>query len=128
MKKPDKIKKGLECCAKSEGCPQDCPYYDVPSCGSTLKLDALAYIQLREHSFDDLSLRTSQLEGHIRDLAKMVPIRHGYWIGLEYDGYADGFPVYNLWECSECGNEHKGEDTPNYCSNCGSKMDGDVNG
>lgn len=54
------------------------------------------------------------------------PVRHGYWIGLESDGYADGFPVYYLWECSECGNEHRGEDTPNYCSNCGSKMDLEV--
>ena len=53
----------------------------------------------------------------------MMPVKHGYWIGLEYDGYADGFPVYDLWECSECGNEHKGEDVPNYCSNCGGKMD-----
>ena len=55
------------------------------------------------------------------------PVRHGRWIGLEYDGYADGCPVYDLWECSECGHEHKGEDTPNYCPNCGAKMDGDIN-
>lgn len=41
--------------------------------------DALAYIQLREHSFNDLSLRTSQLEDHIRDLLKMVP----KWISVE---------------------------------------------
>lgn len=48
MKTPEEIKNGLECCAKSECCPQDCPYYDVPSCGSTLKLDTLAYIQQLE--------------------------------------------------------------------------------
>lgn len=54
------------------------------------------------------------------------PVRHGYWIGIEYDGYADGCPVYDLWECSECGLEHKGEDTPSYCPNCGAKMDLEV--
>ena len=50
------------------------------------------------------------------------PVRHRQWIGLEYDGFADGCPVYDLWECSACGYERKGEDTPNYCPNCGAKM------
>lgn len=46
------------------------------------------------------------------------------WIGIEYNGYADGEPVYDLWECSACGEEHKGEcDTlTDYCPNCGAKM------
>lgn len=44
--------------------------------------------------------------------ADVAPVRHGRWIGLEYDGYADGSPVYDLWECSECGEEVKGEDVP----------------
>ena len=42
---PEEIKKGMECCSKSDSCPQECPYYDVPSCGSVSKLDALAFIQ-----------------------------------------------------------------------------------
>lgn len=57
----------------------------------------------------------------------VAPVHHGYWIGLEYDGYADGYPVYDLWECSECGQEEKGEDVPethSYCHNCGAIMDG----
>lgn len=51
---------------------------------------------------------------------------HGQWIPLEYDGYADGNPVWDLWECSECREEHSGDEdtlTP-YCPNCGAKMDG----
>ena len=54
------------------------------------------------------------------------PVRHGAWVGLEFDGYADGCPVYDLWECSECKGEHKGEDDTltDYCPNCGAKMDG----
>lgn len=53
------------------------------------------------------------------------PVRHGRWIGIEYDGYADGYPVYDVFECSECGYEHKGEsDTlTSYCPDCGAKMD-----
>ena len=55
----------------------------------------------------------------------VAPVRHGRWIGIEYDGYADGCPVYDVFECSECGYEHKGEsDTlTSYCPNCGAKMD-----
>lgn len=56
------------------------------------------------------------------------PVRHGEWVGIEFNGYADGCPVYDLWECSECGHEHKGEsDTlTDYCPDCGTKMDGGV--
>ena len=58
--------------------------------------------------------------------ANVVEVRHGRWIGLEYDGYADGCPVYDLWECSECGEEVKGEDVPvshPWCHSCGARMD-----
>ena len=60
--------------------------------------------------------------------ADVAPVVHGHWVGLEYDGYADGFPVYDLWECSECGNEERGEDVPEthpFCNWCGARMDGD---
>lgn len=54
------------------------------------------------------------------------PVRHGRWIPVGYDGYADGLPVYDEWECSECRFEVEGEgEQPlNYCPNCGFKMDG----
>ena len=58
--------------------------------------------------------------------ADVAPVRHGRWIGLEYDGYADGCPVYDLWECSECGEEVRGEDVPSthpWCHSCGARMD-----
>lgn len=62
--------------------------------------------------------------------ADVAPVWHGRWIGLEYDGYADGEPVYDLWECSECGEEVRGEDVPDthpWCHSCGAQMDGKVN-
>ena len=57
-----------------------------------------------------------------------VEVVHGEWIGIQYDGYADGCPVYDLWECSECREEYETEGDPppyNYCPNCGAKMDGE---
>lgn len=66
----------------------------------------------------------------IRTLNKMERIEEpktGHWIGTEYDGYADGYPVYDVYECSECGMEYDatddGEITHNYCPNCGAKME-----
>ena len=62
--------------------------------------------------------------------ADVVEVVHGRWVGLEYDGYADGCPVYDLWECSECGEEVSGEyvpDTHPFCYGCGTKMDGGNN-
>ena len=59
-----------------------------------------------------------------------IPLRQeghtsGHWIGTEYDGEADGYPVFYAWECSACGHEHRGEvDTlTNYCPDCGARME-----
>ena len=51
--------------------------------------------------------------------------RTGRWIPVGYDGYADGNPVYDWWECSECGWEHTGdeESLTAFCPNCGMKME-----
>ena len=55
-----------------------------------------------------------------------VPVRHGKYIGTEFDGYADGCPVYYEWKCSECGCVFEEEEpTYNYCPNCGARMDGE---
>ena len=52
----------------------------------------------------------------------------GRWIG-EADGYADGELVYDVWYCSECNyciddGTDDPEMLPNYCPNCGAKMEG----
>lgn len=52
------------------------------------------------------------------------PVRHGNFVGTEYDGYADGNPVYYEWKCSECGCIfEEDEPTYRYCPNCGARMD-----
>ena len=58
--------------------------------------------------------------------ADVEPVRHAHWIGTEYDGFADGNPVCNKWECSDCGNEISTENPPTYCCDCGAKMDESV--
>ena len=58
--------------------------------------------------------------------ADVEPVRHAHWNGIEYDSYADGYPVYDKWECSKCGNEISTEDPPTYCCDCGAKMDESV--
>ena len=60
------------------------------------------------------------------ELADVELVRHGRWIPISYDGYADGYAVYEEWECSECHFACEGEGEPplNYCPNCGAKMDG----
>lgn len=60
--------------------------------------------------------------------ADVVPVRRGHWIG-EWDGYADGEIVLDVWYCSECNYcIDDGTDDPailpKYCQNCGAKMDG----
>lgn len=51
-------------------------------------------------------------------------VRNGRWIPIEYDSYADGAPVWDKYECSECGHEHKGEEDTltAFCPDCGADM------
>lgn len=72
MKTPEEIKKGLECCSRSDSCPQECPYYDVQSCGSVSKLDALAYIQ-------QLDEEKKQLQKRICDQRRQLRLLHAMY-------------------------------------------------
>lgn len=61
--------------------------------------------------------------------ADVVEVKHGSWVG-EGDGYADGEIVLDVWYCSECNHciddgTDDPELLPNYCPNCGTKMDGE---
>lgn len=52
------------------------------------------------------------------------PVRYGRWVPTEYDSYADDAPVWDKYECSECGHEHSGEEDTltDYCPDCGARM------
>ena len=43
---------------------------------------------------------------------------------FKFDGYADGYPVYETWICPRCGHNYETEvDKYDYCPNCGQKID-----
>lgn len=107
MKKPEKVKKGLECCANSSFCDEECPYFGECNDGYSPTLtDALALIQqleadkvrLLEESHEirkDMLGKIQQLEAQVPrwiPVEERLPERHGqqcvglYSIG-EYKGY-----------------------------------------
>ena len=58
----------------------------------------------------------------LRD-GKMVEF--GNWVGEEYDGFADGNPVYETWRCTVCGDSVRNSGEPpayRYCPFCGAVM------
>ena len=67
-----------------------------------------------------------EIRNAIKQLQPVTPQpKMGRWIPIEYDGYADGSPVWDKWECSECGYEHNGdeESLTAFCPDCGRKME-----
>ena len=56
--------------------------------------------------------------------SEAAPVIHARWEGTWYDSFADGYPVYEEWKCSNCGAEFRCEDMDfDYCPRCGAKMD-----
>ena len=57
------------------------------------------------------------------DATDVAPVRHGHWISKNHHGYEWVFV------CSNCDyvNGYPFNDRPNYCPNCGAKMDRGVN-
>lgn len=58
--------------------------------------------------------------------ARLLAYGHtAHFIGTWFDGYADGYPVYEEWECSNCHSEFTNDgDPPDYtfCPYCGKLM------
>lgn len=91
----------------------------------TIKLSERRFVFLSEiyrvieghsnyHGDNLLSALTCTAEG--KKVNQVIPLEymrpHGKWIGIGYEGYADGNPVYDYWECSVCRNGEDGEDVP----------------
>lgn len=74
----------------------------------------------------DLEIEIQMTITDYTDAADVVEVVHGHWIGIWGDGYANGFIVYEEFECSRCGCVHHadGEPTWDYCPRCGARMDG----
>lgn len=67
---------------------------------------------------------------HLIDVIDNMPsadareVKRGEWVG-DFDGYADGEPVYDIWSCSACGyvfGEWDEKPTWEYCPRCGADM------
>ena len=96
------------------------------------KQDAIEYLLYMKHDVQakspmDIALDTA-IEVLKQPTIEAEPVRHGRWITTEYNSYADGAPVWDKWECSECGHEHRGEEDTltAFCPDCGAKMYADV--
>lgn len=61
--------------------------------------------------------------------SELVPVRHGYWIGVSQTKFEKLFFSQKVFKCSVCGNYldfdgvNVGRGSANYCPNCGAKMD-----
>ena len=58
------------------------------------------------------------------DDVNAVEVVHGRWIHVPSSDMMTG----KAYKCSECNKMRYGSFMPNYCQNCGAKMDGDGNG
>lgn len=84
-------------------------------------------IWLLEHNEINGKEYDKMIEPLNTEIIDAEPVRHGEFIGKEYDGYDDGNPVYCEWVCSECGCVFEDEEPKyRYCPNCGAKMDGET--
>lgn len=60
----------------------------------------------------------------LEDVSKLRFVKDAYWVGISYDGYADGHPVIDAWKCSNCGRvmECEESDLDKFCGDCGCYM------
>lgn len=89
--------------------------------------ECFAFCEALEFVDNILDKKIAELEA-ADDCKNCPPItphkKLAHWIGEEYDGYADGAPVYTSWVCSECGATFMCEDMDFlYCPRCGSVME-----
>ena len=85
-------------------------------------VDAVADVY---YNTPDINLSCEKFEEAILKIqaADVVPVRHGYWISKNPHGYEW------IFVCSNCDyvDGYPFNDRPNYCPNCGAKMDGGIN-
>ena len=90
--------------------------------------DALETVitQLNENGWEITRNEYKLIDRVLFEMPTIEPERKkGTFVGTEYDGYADGNPVFYEWVCSECGCVFE-DDEPTYkfCPNCGALMEG----
>ena len=72
-------------------------------------------------SIDPVGLRAVLLDDIYRaPTIDAEPVRHGRWVAVPSFDVMTG----KAYKCSECNKMRYGSFMPNYCQNCGAKMDG----
>ena len=113
--------------AEEEAKEQDklCKRYDDASGYSRSHNEAIRTTDAKRR--EECAKEHRQLADWLKDYKRLLgqEPKTGHWIGAEYDAYADGTPVYDTYECSECGWEMYGGENSltNYCPSCGAEMD-----
>ncbi len=110
------------------GCSSRCPYDDLgpDKCYETLMTDALELLKRDEQTIESLERTIDKLTKALAEKpeqkffvdsdGKMTPLpvqKHGHWISLGDAHYT----------CSCCRTPRHMNFVPNYCSECGAKMD-----
>lgn len=111
--------------------PDNCGNYvvQVPTAKNDLGVDCISR-EATINYFNNFRKKISSMPlmdvvDRLKEQPSVTPHKKlAHWIGEEYDGYADGAPVYTSWVCSECGATFMCEDMDFlYCPRCGSVME-----
>ena len=79
-------------------------------------------------AYDQVAWERNLAEGQLKSIGKSLgekmddvqPVKHGRWV---FNKPPDDW-IMSLYACDQCGHVEEGK--PNYCPNCGSKMDGEA--
>ena len=102
-----------------------------PVCVAKVSFNKAEMKEIIEDLVEQMEISVTDFADNCRECGKIMneklnnsQQKQGRWIPVGYDGYADGSPAYDYWECSECGWEHMGDEETltAYCPNCGAKM------
>lgn len=72
----------------------------------------------------DIKISIDAVFGVLGQVPDADPIKHGRWIFIEQ--LSGGYYSYKCSECQHLENVEKRQMLGNYCSYCGTKMDGEV--
>ena len=106
------VMQGLEQCSSGD-CTGGCAYFRVSYCQTTLEKDALELLKEQQETIASLQGTICKLNAA---LAEQPEQKHGHWISLGDAHYT----------CSCCRTPRHMNFVSNYCSECGARMDEEV--
>ena len=93
-----------------------------PKADSTLrnmrKNDLIEYVRCLEHNYN-VAVSFNENQAKYIESLDVVEVVHGRWVHVPSSDMMTG----KAYKCSECNKMLYGSFMPNYCQNCGAKMD-----